>query len=164
MLARWWGLIGVALVFVQAVMGLGARGVAEIRSGLSPFEWTALVLLTVVFVYGEGVRALQRRWVPHLLNRLQDLPREPLIHRILAPLYGMSLIGAPRRTLAFAWGGVAGIILAVLVVSRFPAPWRGITDFAVAAALAWATAVLLSGGVRRFTGSGARASAAPNQP
>jgi hypothetical protein len=47
----------------------------------------------------------------------------------------MSLVGAPRRTLARAWLGVALIVLAVLVVRSLPEPWRGIVDAAVAAAL-----------------------------
>jgi hypothetical protein len=55
----------------------------------------------------------------------------------------MSLIGAPRRTLVLAWSGVVAIIAAVLIVSRFAHPWRGITDFAVAAALAWALGALV---------------------
>ena len=140
-----------AMLFAQAFLRLGARGVSAMRGGLSALEWVALVVLTVVFVYGEGVRALQRRWVPHALTRLQDMPSQPLIHRVLAPLYGMSLVGAPGRILALAWGGVVAIIVAVLIVSRFPDPWRGITDFAVAAALAWASVALVVGGVRRFT-------------
>ncbi|HSJ10953.1 MAG TPA: hypothetical protein VK928_13605 [Longimicrobiales bacterium] len=143
-----------AMLFTQAFLRLGARGVSAMRDGLSAPEWAALVVLTVVFVYGEGVRALQRRWVPHALTRLDDLPSQPVLHRILAPLYGMSLVGAPRRILALAWGGVVAIIAAVLIVSRFPDPWRGITDFAVAAALAWASVALVVGGVRRFTASG----------
>jgi hypothetical protein len=140
-----------ALLFAQAFVRLGARGVTAMRGGLSTLEWVALAVLTVVFVYGEGVRALQRRWVPHAIVRLSGLPSQPILHRILAPLYGMSLVGAPARILALAWGGVAAIIIAVLVVSRFPDPWRGITDFAVAAALAWASVALVVGGVRRFT-------------
>lgn len=163
-MARWWGLIGVAALFVQAFTRLGARGVSAMRGGLSAFEWTALVLLTIIFVYGEGVRALQRRWIPHVIRRLEQLPRESLLQRILAPLYAMSLTGAPARTLLYAWGGVAAIILMVLVVSRFPDPWRGITDFAVAAALAWATVALLVSGARRLTGSGARAADVPSRP
>lgn len=150
-MSSWWGLFGVVLLFVQAVVRLGSRGVSAVQGGLSTMEWVALIILTVVFVYGEGIRALQRRWVPHLVERLRRLPAEPLTYRIAAPLYAMSLLGAPRRTVVLAWAGVLGIILAVLVVSRFPDPWRGITDFAVAAALAWATVALLLTAARRLS-------------
>jgi len=140
----------VLLLFVQAVGRLGMRGVDAMRAGLTAFQWLALAVLSAAFVYGEGVRALQRRWIPHLVDRLDRLPSEPLAQRLLAPLYAMSLTGAPARTLLFAWSGVAGIVAAVLIVSRFPDPWRGIVDFAVAAALAWATVALLVLALRRL--------------
>jgi hypothetical protein len=89
-------------------------------------------------VWGEGVRALERRWVPGVLARAALLgPAAPLRHRLLAPLYAMSLVGAPRRTLARAWLGVVLIVLAVFVVRALPEPWRGIVDTAVALALLW---------------------------
>jgi hypothetical protein len=60
----------------------------------------------------------------------------------------MLLVGAPRPTLARAWLGVAGIVLAVLLVRALPDPWRGIIDLAVAAALAWGLLVLVRGAPR----------------
>lgn len=141
-----WAYAGVVLLFANAVIRLGARGVAAMRSGLEPVEWTALIALTVVFVYGEGVRALQRRWVPHVFARIRKLRALPVVrYHVLGPLYAMSLVGAPRRTMLLAWTGVIGIVGAVIVVSRFADPWRGITDFAVSAALAWALGALLLG-------------------
>src|SRR5687767_2187961 len=144
MLGAMWGLAGVVLVFGNGVLTLGSRGIATIRAGLEPLEWAALIALTVVFVYGEGVRALQRRWVPYVFSRI-DLLRasDNIVHHLLAPLYAMALIAAPRRTLVLAWAGAAAIVLAVMIVSRFPAPWRGITDFAVSVALAWALVVIV---------------------
>lgn len=126
----------VAAIFVDAIIQLGARGIATMRAGLEPLEWVALALLLAAFVYGEGERALARRWVPRMVERARELgPQAPLRHRILGPLYAMSLVGEPRRTLARAWLGVALIVLAVLVVRGFAEPWRGIVDFAVAGAL-----------------------------
>ncbi|HUF51771.1 MAG TPA: hypothetical protein VMN60_13175 [Longimicrobiales bacterium] len=144
-----WAFAGVVLIFGNAVLRLGARGVAVMLAGLAPAEWAALLLLTALFVYGEGVRALERRYVPHLLGRIALLrdERRP-IYQVLAPLYALSLVGATRRSLAYAWAGISGIILAVMVVSRFPEPWRGITDFAVAAALAWGLVAIVRGAVR----------------
>jgi hypothetical protein len=144
-----WGLLGVIALFSYAVVRLGARGVAAIAGGLSAFEWAALAALTAAFVYGEGVRALQRRWVPWVIARLELLHNEPRAwYRVLAPLHAMAFIGAPVRLIAAAWAGSIAIVIAVLIVSRFPDPWRGIVDFAVASALAWATFALITQGMR----------------
>jgi hypothetical protein len=139
-----WGVAGVLLVFGNGVVTLGTRGLATLRAGLEPFEWASLAVLTVLFVYGEGVRALQRRWIPFVLQRIGTLrASDNVLHHLLAPLYAMALIGAPRRALVYSWAGAAAIVLAVIIVARFPPPWRGITDFAVSAALAWALVVIL---------------------
>jgi len=137
---RWaaiWALSGVSGLFLMAVLRLGRRGLHTIEAGLAPSEWTALLLLTAVFVYGEGVRALQRRWVPRLVRRARSLREESAWLKALGPLYGLSLVGAPPARLLRSWGGTLAIVLAVLLVRTFPEPWRGIVDFAVAAALSW---------------------------
>lgn len=93
-------------------------------------------MIAIAFAYGEGFRALAHRWVPRMDRRARELGRAaPIHHRLLAPLYAMSLIGAPTRTLVRAWSGVALIVAAVLIVRMLPEPWRGIIDFAVAIAL-----------------------------
>ncbi len=139
-----WTLIGVAALFASAIYRLGTRGVATIQAGLGWGEWSVLVLLTVAFVYGEGFRALDRRWVPSLVERallLRDDPR--LFVRVLAPLYGLSLIGAGKADLVRGWLLTTGILGAVLIVRTLPDPWRGIVDFAVGAALAWGLVAIL---------------------
>lgn len=150
-----WAVGGVVFLFAEAAWRLGMRGVAAIRGGLTPFEWLALVLLTAAFVYGEGVRALQRRWVPYVLTRIEHLRTLPsVLYRAAAPLYAMGLVGPTPGSVARAWAGVAAIILAVLVVSRFPDPWRGIVDIAVASALVWGAVALMRGAVRTFGSRG----------
>lgn len=150
-----WAVGGVVFLFGEAAWRLGMRGVAAIRGGLTPFEWVALLLLTAAFVYGEGVRALQRKWVPYVLTRIERLRSEPaVVYRAAAPLYAMSLIGPPARAVVRAWAGVAAIITAVLVVSRLPDPWRGIVDIAVASALVWGAFALVRGAVRTFGSAG----------
>lgn len=141
-----WAVAGVVFLFGEAAWRLGMRGVATVQGGLSTSEWAALMLLTAVFVYGEGYRALQRKWVPYVLARVARLRTERFLPwRIGAPLYAMSLIGPTWRTALRAWAGVAAIITAVLIVSRFPEPWRGIVDIAVAAALMWGAMALMYG-------------------
>ena len=139
-----WTLIGVVALFASAIYRLGRRGVETIQGGLEWGEWSVLVLLTVAFVYGEGFRALDRRWVPRLVERallLRDDPR--LVVRLLAPLYGLSLVGVGRDDLIRGWLLTTGILSAVLIVRTLPDPWRGIVDFAVGAALAWGLVAIL---------------------
>lgn len=139
-----WTVLGVAAVFAWAVYRLGRRGIDAVRAGLDGLEWTALVLLTVGFVYGEGIRALDQRWIPGLVERARRLRYEPgVLLRVLGPLYGLCLIGRDAGELVRGWLGTAGIVVAVLVIRAFPDPWRGIVDFAVAAALAWGLVAIL---------------------
>ncbi|MDX1648010.1 MAG: hypothetical protein R3304_12760 [Longimicrobiales bacterium] len=138
-----WAILGVAAIFAWAVYRLGGRGIGAIQEGLDWIEWTSLVLLTAGFVYGEGVRALDRKWVPSMVDRARRLREQSVILRILAPLYGLSLVGTDGRQILKGWLGTAAIVLAVLVIRTFPPPWRGIVDFAVAAALAWGLLAIL---------------------
>lgn len=142
-MAASWALLGVAALFAWAIYRLGGRGLEAIRGGLDPVEWSALVLLTVGFVYGEGIRALDRRWIPGLVRRARRLRSESRVLQILGPLYGLSLVGTDRRALVRGWLGTFGIVVAVLVIRAFPTPWRGIVDFAVAGALAWGLIAIL---------------------
>ncbi len=145
-LASYWALTGVAVLFTFSVVRLGHRGVTTLQVGLSPFEWAALGILVVTFFYGEGVRALQAKWVPRLIRRAGHLRgEESVLFRVLGPIYGMSLVGADRKGLIRGWGILVGIVLAVALVSRMPDPWRGIIDLAVATALAWGLIWILYG-------------------
>ena len=144
-----WALLGVAAIFAYAVLRLGERGIETIRAGLTPAEWVALVVLTAFVVYSEGVRALQRRWVPHLFERVAELGRErSVLYQLLAPIYALSLMAAPKRSLVRAWAGLFAIVAAVIIVRQFPEPWRGIVDFSVAVSLGWGLLVILAGTVR----------------
>lgn len=148
-----WALSGVGLLFLFAVYRLGSRGLATVQGGLTPGHWLSLVLLTAAFVYAEGARALQRRWVPRLVERAARLRHEDvLVHRILAPLYGMSLVGAPPRRVLRAWSLTGAIVVAVFVVRSFPEPWRGITDLAVASALLWGLGAIVAKAPAAFRG------------
>ncbi len=138
-----WALTGTGLILAFAVVRLTGRGLQTIQAGLEVGEWLALALLTALFVYGEGVLALQRRWIPRVIARARRLSGEgsPLV-RILAPFYAMGVLGGPRPELIRAWAGAGAIVLAVLAIRSFPPPWRGITALAVAGALAWGVGAL----------------------
>lgn len=136
--ASGWTLIGVGGLFAFAIYRLGARGIITIRGGLDPGEWAVLVLLTVAFGYGEGVLGLDRHFVPQLVERARRLRHDRrVVVRVLAPFYGLRLVGVGRGELVRGWLTTTAIVVAVLIVRTFPEPWRGIVDFSVAVALAW---------------------------
>lgn len=152
-----WALAVVLATFVEAIHRLGARAIATIAAGLSPVEWVVLVVVVAVFVWGEGHRALQRRFAPRVVARAYEAgekARGPLAV-LVAPLSCLSLVGADRRALARAWGGVALIVLAVLIVRAMPEPWRGIVDAGVSAALLWGAVALVVEAVRQRRTRGA---------
>jgi hypothetical protein len=138
-----WAVGAVALTFVEAIARLGDRALATAAAGLAPGEWAALAASVALFGWGEGHRALARRFVPGVVARSFALAdRRPGALAILAaPLHALALVG---RGAARAWLGVALIVAAVLAVRALPAPWRGIVDGGVAVALVWGLGALLS--------------------
>ena len=153
-----WALAGVGATLSIAVVRLSGRGWATVSAGLTPSQWLVLAATAFAFVYGEGVLALERRWIPRVVRRAQTLPGEQsVLLRFGAPLYAMGLIGAPIRRVGRAWLGVSAIVLAVVVVRSFSEPWRGIVDLSVAGALTWGTITIvrsLPGAIRgRSSGS-----------
>lgn len=139
-----WALIGVGGLLAWATYRLGSRGIDTIRGGLEVGEWVVLALLVPAFAYTEGFLAMDRRWVPKVVERarrLVDDNRRALW--LVAPFYGMSLIGSGRKELLRAWLGTAAIVAAVALVRMLPEPWRGIIDLSVATALAWGLAAIL---------------------
>jgi len=143
-LASAWAIAGVSGLFGMAVARLGSRGLEGVAPGLSTLEWIVLGALVVLFVVGEGWAALQRKWVPRVVERARALRETDVVrHRLLAPLYGMSLIGGGAGNRRRAWAGVAAVVLAVVLVRLLPDPWRAMIDLAVASALCWGLGALL---------------------
>ena len=146
-----WALVGVGMLFAFAVLRLGRRGLHTIQQGLAPWQWLVLAASTVLLVYVEGAGALARRWVPRVIGRAAALRHEQRpTFRLLAPLYVMSLIAAPRADWLRAWATTTAIVVAVLLVRTFPEPWRGITDVAVACGLLWGLGAILAQAPRAF--------------
>lgn len=138
-----WGVVGIAATFVDAIGRLGLRAHLELRGGITPIEAIVLIALTATFVYGEGVCVLQRRFAPVVVARSLEAARSGSTWwAIAAPLYAVSVVGAPARTIVRAVVGIALIVGCVIAVRQLPAPWRGIVDAAVASALTWGLAAL----------------------
>lgn len=131
-----WAVFGVAATLLEAIYRVSARAIVTLSSGLSVTEWMAFFITVLLLGYFEGYRALQKRFVPHVVARALEAGhlRNPL-WVLFAPLYALSLMGAERRAFLRAWVSVALIASAVLVVRILPEPWRGIIDGAVAIAL-----------------------------
>lgn len=144
-LAPLWALTGVGLLFGWAIVRLGRRGLVMLAGGgLGLGQMAAATGLVLLFLIGEGWAALQRRWVPRVIRRAAELDEDAALpYRLLAPLYGMSLVGAAPSHMARAWAGTAAVVGAVLLVRLLPEPWRGIVDLAVAGALTWGLAALV---------------------
>lgn len=132
------GLAVVAITLAEASLRLGARALITLHSGLTLAEYALFFLSVAAFGYGEGYRALHRRFVPHVIERAILLARSDMRGPrgfALAPLYVLCLALASRRELVKAWVSVALIVCAVVIVKALPEPYRGIIDAGVAVAL-----------------------------
>jgi hypothetical protein len=156
-IARVWALVGVSLLLGFAIIRLGGRGVESVASGLTATQWTVLVASVGFFVYAEGVKALQLRWVPRVVERARTIgAHSGPVRTLLAPFHAMSLVGAPAPAMMRAWLLVAAVITAVYLVRLLPDPWRGIIDLSVAAALGWGLLFLLVGIGKALSGPEAK--------
>jgi hypothetical protein len=134
----------VGLSIAEPVIRLGVRSLRTIGQGLSPAEWVALAIVVPALGWLEGHRALQRRFVPKLVERALRGGDELQGFAVLgAPLYALSLAWADRRAMLRAWAGVAAIAGAVMLVRQLPSHARGIVDLGVAVALGWGLAALV---------------------
>ena len=140
-----YAVLAVAATFVEAVYRLLHRAAAALDGRLDARLGAALAVSVAVFTWFEGHRALQGRFVPHVVERGLGAGRalQGCFPVLLAPLYALSLYRAPARSMARAWAGIAAIVCAVLVVRQLPEPWRAVVDAGVAAALAWGGVALL---------------------
>jgi len=145
----------IALTFVESIHRLGSRALSTVQAGLTSGQWLALIAIVAGFIYVEGYRALQAKFAPLVVSRALEIASRKLCVSTLvsAPLYSLSLIGAPGRALLRAWLAVALIGCAVWLVRALPSPWRGLVDAGVAAALTWGLCALILEFSRRARGN-----------
>jgi hypothetical protein len=135
------GLVVVAMTLAEASVRLGVRAVLTVHAvgkGLHSAQYLLLALSVLAFGYGEGYRALHRRFVPHVIDRATTLARthqRRLRDWLAAPLYMLCLVQAEPRVLRRGWLSVFSIVCAVVAVRELPEPYRGIIDAGVAVAL-----------------------------
>jgi hypothetical protein len=140
-----WGIGGVLLSFVHAIVTLTPRAWAPIASGsLTTPQIVIYVGWVIVNAYGEGYRALHRKFCPRVVARAYHLAQHPTpLPALLAPFYCFSLFHASRRGLLKGWLLIAMIATFIVLLHFTPQPWRGIVDGGVIVALAWGALALL---------------------
>lgn len=144
MLISTWGVVGVLLLFCQAMYRLGTRALEAIEMHLTPQQTWVLVAWTLFNLYAEGYRAFQKRFSPRVVVRAHHLGHNPApLHVLLAPFFCMGLLHSARREKVTAWATTLMILCFILLLRHVPQPWRGIIDAGVVAALAWGSITIL---------------------
>lgn len=141
-----WALIGVLALLSQAMVRLTPLALEALRSDLTTVQWAVLVPWVLWMLYGEGFKGFQRGYSPRVVARAFHVGRHgTLLHKVVAPIYAMTLFHAHRRQLRVSWG-VLLVIVALIVAVRLllVQPWRGIIDAGVVAGLAWGAASILA--------------------
>ena len=134
-----WAVVGVSALLLRAVIGLSPRAREAIESGLSIWQWIALVGFALFMLLAEGYRGFQKKFSPRTAARVKYLRDHPTLLRVLlAPIFSMGFFHANRKTKLTAYILTTGIIILVVTVTFFcPDPWRGIIDFGVVLGLSW---------------------------
>jgi hypothetical protein len=150
-----WGVLGVGLLLLQAIVRLTPIALEPLLHGsLTTGQALVYAAWVVTSLYTEGYRGFQKAFVPRTVARAFHLARtgRPLL-MALAPLYCMGLIHATRRRLITSWTIVLAITLAVVLVRRLPEPWRGVVDGGVVAGLGYGVVALALAFARALRGA-----------
>lgn len=152
--AAWWCVGGTLALLIDAIVRLTPVAVEPLLA--DNLGWGTLLgyAISIGFMaYAEGYRGFQLRFSPRLVARARVLSQTPWWVRVLAPLYGMGMIYAPRRRLIASWGLVFGIIAMIVMIRWLPSPWRGAVDAGVVVGLSWGAISLLVETARAWIGA-----------
>ena len=131
----YWGISGVLLILLFAIVRLSARVVEMLSYPLSLWQWIALVLFAFYMAYAEGYKGFHRNFAPRVIARarffLEQSNLENFGYILIAPLLCMGYIHATRKRKLVSVLLTSAIIILVLLVSKLPQPWRGIIDVGV---------------------------------
>lgn len=133
-----WGVIGVVLLLVMAIIRLTPHATQAVQIGLEGWQWVLLALWCVFMVASEGYDGFQKRLAPRITERARVVrERGGWLEIILAPVYVFGYFRAPRRQLVTSYIVLGLIICAVVVVHQLPQPWRGMIDAGVVLGLGY---------------------------
>ena len=133
-----WGLLGMCLLLLTAIVRLGAIALTLLDQQLEMQHWLALILFVGFMAYSEGYKGFQASFSPRFAARLRHLlTSDSALHILTAPLFCMGFYHTTRRRLISAYALTTMIIGFVIIAQSIPQPWRGILDAGVVIGLLW---------------------------
>lgn len=136
--AQVWGLMGVIVLLLDAIVRLAPIAYTELSGGLTLEQLVVLVGVVSFFAVVEGYKGFQLSFAPRLAARLHVMQDDPTpVRLVLAPLFLMALVDATKKRLLVNWMLIIGIVGCILGVRMLPAPYRGIVDAGVVVGLTW---------------------------
>lgn len=135
-LGFYWGIAGVILFLLFAIMRLAPRMMELGDFNLGPLHWIALLVFVPWMAWTEGYKGFHRAFAPRVVARARYLRTEthPVLS-LLAPMFCMGYIHATRKRKIVSWA-VTGVIVGLIMLLRItPQPWRGIVDAGVVTGL-----------------------------
>lgn len=131
----YWGISGVLLILLFAILRLSARVIEMLSYSLSLWQWLCLILFALYMAYAEGYKGFHRNFAPRVIARarffLNQDNLKSFAYILIAPLLCMGYIHATKKRKLVSILLTSMIIVLVLLVSRLPQPWRGIIDVGV---------------------------------
>ena len=160
MIGAIWGIVGVCVILVRAIVRLVPPALAPLGQRQSTLVFAAYAASMLVNGYVEGYRAFHVGFSPRVAARALHLREDrSLLHAILAPIFVLAFFHTTRRRMMVRYFLVVGLAGLVWVIRHTPQPWRGAIDAGVVIALTWGMASLLFYFVRGLAGTPPPASA-----
>lgn len=130
-----WAVLGNFALLVDACARmLDAADWHARRAHADGLEWLVAAFIALAFAVGEGHYALERRFVPEVIERAGTI--RGFGPSLLAPLVAAGLCYAPRARLVRSWTLVLGIVALVIAMRLLSPALHAGVDLGVALALA----------------------------
>lgn len=131
-----WGIGGILLLLLFAVVRLGPMALELATLELQQLHWFALAVSILYMAYAEGYKGFHLGFAPRVVARARYLSAHPRpLHILLAPAFCMGYIYATPKRKLMSFGLTGMIVCLVLLVRLLPQPWRGIVDAGVVTGL-----------------------------
>ena len=135
-LGFYWGITGVILFLLFAVVRLTPRMLEIGEYALGPLHWIALIVFVPWMAWSEGYKGFHLAFSPRVVARARYLRQEkhPVLS-LFAPMFCMGYIHATRKRKIVSWVLTLFIVGLILLLRITPQPWRGIVDAGVVVGL-----------------------------
>jgi hypothetical protein len=155
--AQWavwaWGVGGVVLILLQAILRLAPRALEVFDGTLTAGHWLAVIVWTAFMIYSEAWRGFHKQFSPRVVVRSLGVARDPVPWRVvLAPIVAMGLVYGTRKRLIVSRALLVGIVALIVGVRLLPHPWRAIVDVGVVIGLLLGTLSIVWFAVRAVRG------------